>query len=96
MAAFELGDRECGRGWQNAVARQLTFDPIPVPYQLGLPKVKSFVHERVSSSLVIFETWPAWFLVTRTTCTNGEKVTAKSDVSLVSRSQTLTRGERVW
>ena len=27
FAAFELGDRECGRGWQNAVARLLTFDP---------------------------------------------------------------------
>ena len=27
MAAFELGDRECGRGWQNAVATLLTFDP---------------------------------------------------------------------
>ena len=44
MAAFELGDRECRRGWQYVVARQLTFDRDPVPYQLGSRKVKSFVH----------------------------------------------------
>ena len=33
-AAFELGDGECGHGWQYAVARQLTINPNPVPYQL--------------------------------------------------------------
>ena len=37
----------------------------------------AIVQYYTSSSLVIFKTWPAWFLVTRTTCTNGDRVTAR-------------------
>ena len=52
--------------------------PQPFTKSVGPVKSQKFVHERVSSSLVIFKTWPAWFLVTRTTCTNGEKVTERA------------------
>ena len=42
---------------------------------------------------MIFETWPAWFLVTRTTCTNREKVTAKSDVSSRDEEDAISEEE---
>ena len=52
MAAFELGDRECGRGWQDAIARLLTFNPNPIPNQLLISWAREkFVYERVNLRL---------------------------------------------